>query len=168
MKLLLPFAMIAAMWAGCGELAKLKEPSSGGPSSGDNPAANRAAKPAIDREAVKRELIDLANEITTAAKDGDVSFLAKVSTEDFQFTDIDGKVKSKNKTLAEVKEERALRSFEITDEKLVTVDESSAVLSYTLKVTAKNGRTAKAATTDTYVREDGKWLIKSQQQTLLR
>ncbi len=160
--------MIAAMWAACGELGKLKEPSSTGPSAGDSPASNQAAKPAIDRDAVKRELIDLANEITNAAKDGDVSFLAKSSTEDFQFTDIDGKVKTKNKTLAEVREERAVRSFEITDEKLVTVDESSAVLSYTLKVTAKNGRTAKAATTDTYVREGGEWLIKSQQQTLLR
>lgn len=160
--------MIAAMWAACGELAKLKEPSSSGPSSGDSPASNQAATPTIDRDAAKRELVDLANEITNAAKEGDVSFLAKVSTEDFQFTDIDGKIKSKNKTLAEVKEERAVRSFEITDEKLVTVDESSAVLSYTLKVTAKNGRTAKAATTDTYVREGGEWLIKSQQQTLLR
>lgn len=168
MKLLLPFAMIVAMWAACGELSKLKEPQPGGPSSGDSPASNQAAKPALDREVIKREVVERANEITQAAVKGDVSFLAKASTEDFQFTDIDGKVKTKNKALAEVKEERALRSFEITDEKLVTVDESSAVLSYTLKVTAKNGRTAKAATTDTYVREGGEWLIKSQQQTLLK
>lgn len=160
--------MIAAMWAACGELSKLKEPSSSGPSSGDSPVSNQAAKPTLDREVIKRQVVERANEITQAAVKGDVSFLAKASTEDFQFTDIDGKVKTKNKALAEVKEERALRSFEITDEKLVTADESSAVLSYTLKVTANNGRTAKAATTDTYVREGGEWLIKSQQQTLLK
>ncbi len=163
MKLMLPFALIAAVWTVCG-LGDKKDY----PATAEKPAATVAVKPAPDRDAVKRELVGLANEISTAAKEGDISFLAEIATDDFKLTDVDGKVSNKNKALADVKEEKAIKSFEITDEKLVSLDEMSAVLTYTLKVTAKNGRSAKAATTDTYVRENGRWKLKSEQQTLLK
>lgn len=161
MKILLPFAFLAAVSV-CGLGEKEQKTTS------EPPPANVVAKPAQDRDAVKRQLVSLANEITTAAKDGDVNFLAKATTDDFVFTDVDGSVKSKNKALADVKEERAIKSFEITNENLVSLDESTAVLSYTLKVSAKNGRSARAATTDTYIKKDGKWMLKSEQQTLLK
>ncbi|MGB7200831.1 MAG: nuclear transport factor 2 family protein [Pyrinomonadaceae bacterium] len=163
MKILLPFALISLAWTFCGLGDKVERSSTG-----DKQASNQAVKPAQDRDAVKRELVSLANDITNAAKDGDVTFLAKITTDDFQLTDIDGKVQNKNKALADIKEEKMIRSFDISDEKLVSLDETSAVLSYTLKVTAKNGRSAKAATTDTYVKKDGSWLLKSEQQTLLK
>lgn len=162
MKLLLPFALIAAVWTFCG----LGDKKDSAPA--EKPVANVAAKPAQDRDAVKKELVSLANQISTAAKDGDITFLAEISTDDFKLTDVDGKVSNKNKALADVKEEKAIKSFDITDEKLVSLDETTAVLSYTLKVTAKNGRSAKAATTDTYVRDNGKWKLKNEQQTLLK
>lgn len=162
MKLLFPLAVIAAVWTFCGLGDKLEK------STGDKSASNTAVKQAPDRDAVKKELVSLANDIATAAKDGDVTYLAKITTDDFQLTDIDGKVQNKNKALADVKEEKGIKSFDISDEKLVSLDETSAVLSYTLKVTAKNGRSAKAATTDTYVKKDGNWLLKSEQQTLLK
>ena len=162
MKLLLPFALIAAVWTVCG-LGENKQTTSE-----EKPAANTAVKQAPDRDAVRKELVNVANRISTAAKDGDVTYLAKITTDDFQLTDIDGKVKAKNKVLAEIKEEKAVKSFEIVDDKLISFDENSAVLTYTLKVFGKNGRSAKAATTDTYVRQNGEWLLKSEQQTLLR
>ena len=163
MKILLPFAFITLAWTFCGLGDNLEKSSTG-----DKQASNQAVKPAQDRDAVKRELVSLANDIANAAKDGDVTFLAKITTDDFQLTDIDGKVQNKNKALADIKEEKMIRSFDISDEKLVSLEDSSAVLSYTLKVTAKNGRSAKAATTDTYVKKDGSWLLKSEQQTLLK
>ena len=163
MKTLLPFALITLAWTFCGLGDKLEKSSTG-----DKSASNSAVKQAPDRDAVKRELVSLANDISTAAKDGDVTFLAKITTDDFELTDVDGKVQNKNKALADVKEEKGIKSFDISDEKLVSLDETSAVLSYTLKVMGKNGRSAKAATTDTYVKKDGKWLLKSEQQTLLK
>jgi hypothetical protein len=163
MKILLPFALVLAMWTFCGLGDKLEKSSTG-----DKQASNQAVKQAPDRDAVKRELVSLANDIATAAKDGDVTFLAKITTDDFQLTDVDGKVQNKNKALADIKEEKMIKSFDISDEKLVSLEETSAVLSYTLKVTAKNGRSAKAQTTDTYVKKDGTWLLKSEQQTLLK
>jgi len=91
-----------------------------------------------------------------------------LATDDFRLTDVDGKIKSKNQVLAEVKEEKNIRSFDIVDDNLVSLEGSTAVLTYTLKVFGKNGRSAKAGTTDTFVQQDGKWLLKSEQQTLLR
>lgn len=163
MKILLPFALLAFVWTFCGLGDKLEKSPTG-----DKPASNQAVKPAQDRNAVKKELVSLANDIATAAKDGDITFLAEIATDDFQLTDIDGKVQNKNKALADVKEEKGIKSFEISNENLVSLDETSAVLSYTLKVTARNGRSAKAQTTDTFVKKDGKWLLKSEQQTLLK
>lgn len=163
MNIFIPFAIIATVLAFCGQLGR-----NTAPVIEDKPAANRAVKQAPDRDAVKKELVALVNEIATAAKDGDVTFLAKVTTDDFQLTDVDGKVQNKNKALADVKEEKLIKSFDITDEKLVSLEEESAVLSYLLKVYAKNGRSAKAQTTDTFVKKDGKWLLKTEQQTLVR
>lgn len=163
MNIFVPMAMIATVLAFCGQFGK-----NTAPAVEEKPAANRAVKQAPDREAVKKELVALANDIANAAKEGDVTFLAKVTTDDFQLTDVDGKVQNKNKALADVKEEKMIRSFDISDEKLVSLEEDSAVLSYLLKVNAKNGRSAKAQTTDTYVKKDGKWLLKTEQQTLVR
>ena len=163
MKLLLPFAMISAMWLACSDLTDNKQGTTS-----EKPVANQASKPAQDRDAVRRELVSLANAIATAAKDGDVSYLAKIATDDFQLTDVDGKIKTKNQALTEVKEEKAIKSFDITDDKLVSLDDATAVLTYTLKVYGKNGRSARAGTTDTFVRQDGKWMLKSEQQTLLK
>jgi hypothetical protein len=163
MNIFIPLVMIAAVLGFCGQFGK-----NTAPAVEDKPVANRPVKQAPDRDAVKKQLVELANEIANAAKDGDVTYLAKVTTDDFQLTDVDGKVQNKNKALADVKEEKAIRSFDISDEQLVSLDEDSAVLSYTIKVTAKNGRSAKAKTIDNYVRSDGKWLLKSEQQTLIK
>lgn len=163
MKLLFPFAIITLMWALCG-LGN----DGGRPASNTKPAETKPEKKAPSREEVKTELTNLAREIAGAAKDGDVAFLAKITTDDFRLTDIDGKVQSKNKALADVKEERNIRSFEILDEELLSYEGSSAVLTYTIKLTGRNGRTARAKFTDTFEQEGDRWLLKSQQQTLLR
>jgi hypothetical protein len=163
MKLLLPFGVIFAMWMACGGLTDNKE----APTS-EKPAFNQPSKPAQDRESVRKELVQLANDIATAAKDGDVSYLATIATDDFQLKDVDGKIKTKNQALAEVKQEKAITSFDITDDKLVSLDDTTAVLTYTLNVYGKNGRSARAGTTDTYVKQDDKWMLKSEQQTLLK
>lgn len=162
MRLLLPFAVIFAMWLACSDLADNKQGTTG-----EKPASS-PAKPAQDRESVRRDLVRLATDITNAAKDGDISYLSKIATDDFRLTDVDGKIKTKNQALAEIKEEKGIRSFDITDDRLVSLDDTSAVLTYTLKVYGKNGRSARAGTTDTYVKQDGKWMLKSEQQTLLR
>jgi hypothetical protein len=161
----LALSFLAAVFLLCGQLGDLGR-SSGGQ---QPPAANQQpAKPAFDRQAVKVELTTLAQRIMNAAQQGDVSYLAKVTTEDFESTDVDGRTQTKNKALAEVKEEKAIRSLDISDAELQSADETAAVLQYVLRVTAKNGRSIRARVTDNYVRDDGEWKLRRQQQTILR
>jgi len=140
-------------------------------SSPSNSAASQTKStpsPAQDKAAVKSELVKLVNAIGQAAMDGDITYLARVSTDDFESTDVQGKVQDKNEALAEVKKEKTIRSFSITEEELLSFSEDSAVLKYTLSVTLKNGRSGKAKVTDSFVRKNSEWLLKSEQQTMMR
>jgi hypothetical protein len=108
MKLLLPILLLAAVWTFCG-LGNTQNTST----EQKPPAEQAPKKAAADRESVRRELVSLANQIAQAAKDGNISYLSKIATDDFRLTDVDGKIKSKNQVLAEVKEEKNIRSFDI-------------------------------------------------------
>jgi Domain of unknown function (DUF4440) len=163
MHLFLPLATLVAVLALCGLSGQSSEQSNTA-----QPTSNKATKAAPDRDAVKSEIVSLANDILNASQKGDVTFLARATTDDFESTDIDGKVLNKNQALAEVREEKNIKSWAITEPDLVSFDDRSGVLRYVLTVTAVNGRTVKARTTDTYTRSNGKWLLKSQQMTLLK
>jgi hypothetical protein len=137
------------------------------PNSGQ-PAANNASKPAPDRESVKNELLKLANDIADAAVEGDITMLSKNTTDDFEQIGVDGKVQNKNQALADVKRERAIKNWSITEADLLSFSDDSAVLKYVLSLTLKNGRSGKARVTDTFAKQDGRWLLKSSQQTMVR
>lgn len=126
------------------------------------------AKPALDRDAIRTELLSMANDLTEAAQRGDITTIAQATTDDFEITDVQGKVQNKNKALADIKEERSIRSWAITDPQLLSANEDSAVLQYVLNVTLKSGASGRARVTDSFVKQNGKWLVKSEQQTLIR
>ncbi|HQZ83588.1 MAG TPA: nuclear transport factor 2 family protein [Pyrinomonadaceae bacterium] len=135
------------------------------------PAANAAqapAKPVQSKQDVFNELLLLEKNLTQAVLDGDISFLAKNMTEDFVLTGVDGKVQSKNEALADIKRERTVKTFVISDAEVLSFSEDSAVFQYTQNITLKNGASGKARITDTFVKRDGDWLVKSEQQTMMR
>jgi len=103
-----------------------------------------------------------------ASKDGDISFLAQNTTDDFELTDVQGKVQNKNKALADVKVERSIRSWAITNGEIVSASDSDAVLRYVLNVTLKTGQSGRARVTDSFVQQGGKWMLRSEQQTMMR
>jgi hypothetical protein len=125
-------------------------------------------KPPLDKQALKRELVQMEMEMTEAAMKGDVSLIAKSTTDDFELTDVQGKVQNKNQALQDIKQEKTLRSWTITETDLVSASDDTAVLRYTLGVTLKNGRSGKARVTDTFVKQNDRWLIQSEQQTMLK
>lgn len=84
---------------------------------------------------------------------GDITLIAKNTTDDFDLTDPDGKVQNKNHALADVKEEKNIKSWTITDAELVSASEDSAVLKYVLGVMPKTGQSGKASVTDTFVKK---------------
>lgn len=132
------------------------------------PPANAAPLKAPDRDSVKNELVRLINDIAQASVDGDIVTLTKVTTDDFEQTDVEGKVQNKNEALAEVKKEKSIRSWSITQTELTTLTGDTAVMKYLLSLTLKNGRSGKARVTETFVKENGDWLLKSSHQTMVK
>jgi len=163
MKLLISVApfLLAIVFCG-GDRAGSGDPR---PSSNQPPPQQR---PVFDKNAAKIELTNLANDLTDAAARGDITFIADNTTDDFELTDVDGKVQNKNKALSGIKEEKAVRSWALTDIELASADEQSAVLRYVVNVTLKNGQSGRARTVDNYVKRNGRWLLKSEQQTIIK
>ncbi|MEO7539567.1 MAG: nuclear transport factor 2 family protein [Pyrinomonadaceae bacterium] len=162
MRATLAFAILAAVMYICGISDTSKQTSEDAQS---NAVAKAPAKP--DKETVKRELLQMEEEVTDGAMKGDITLLAKNTTDDFKLTGVDGKVQTKNEALADVKKEKDIKAFSITDAELLSFSDESAVMSYTLNLTLKNGRSGKAKVTDTFVKQNGRWLIKGEQATMI-
>jgi hypothetical protein len=147
-----------------GEGAKTSGPASQAPAANQNVPAKQPR----DRESLKNELLSIATNMAEAAKDGDITFIAQNTTDDFELTDVEGKVQNKNKALADVKEEKSIRSWAITNGELVSFSDTDAVLRYVLNLTLKTGQSGRARITDTFVQQDGKWMLRSEQQTMMK
>jgi hypothetical protein len=162
MRLFLAIGILAAMSL-CGMLNKL-----GQDQAPANTVQANKATPKPDKESVKADLLKIEEQLTQAAFDGDITQLVKNTTDDFKLTGVDGKVQSKNEALADVKKEKTIKNFSITEPDLMSFSDDSATLAYTLNVTLKSGQSGKARVTDSFVKQDGKWLIKSEQQTMIK
>lgn len=123
---------------------------------------------APDKEALTVELMKIEAEITAASFKGDISTLASYIADDYSGTGADGKTQNKNQVLAATKPDTTTKSWKITDGQLSSFSEDSAVLTYVQSQTLRNGRTYSARVTDTFVKRDGRWLVKSEQQTLMK
>jgi hypothetical protein len=88
--------------------------------------------------------------------------------DDYLGTSVDGSTQNKNQLLATIKPDKTTKEWKITDSRLVSATEDTAVLTYIQQETLKTGQTFRARVTDTFVKRNGKWLIKSEQQTLMK
>jgi hypothetical protein len=163
MKAILAGMVFLAALSLCNLSEKMK---SGGNSNTQRETAN--TNPANDREALTVELMKIEGEITTASFKGDISTLANYIADDYSGTGADGKTQNKNQVLAATEPDKMTKSWKITDGQLSSFSEDSAVLTYVQSQTLRNGRTYSARVTDTFVKRDGRWLVKSEQQTLMK
>ena len=165
MKSILAFAILAAVMYVCGIGEKQTETT---PANTATAPAKSTPAPKPDKESVKAELLKLEEDMTQAALNGDITLLARNTTDDFKLTGVDGKVQDKNEALADVKKEKNIKAWSITDADLLSFSDDSAVLSYTQNVTLKTGQSGRAKVTDSFVKKNGQWLIKSEQQTMVK
>ena len=135
------------------------------PASASAPATNDAE---IDRVALTVELMKLEQDLTNASFNGDISTLASYIADDYSGTGADGVTQNKNQLLSSVKPDKMTKSWKITDGELVSATQDSAVLTYIQSQTLRDGRTFRARVTDTFVKRNGRWLVKSEQQTLMK
>ena len=161
MKSILTVATLMATLSLCNLSDKLK------PEAKPSPQKSTTAA-STDRGEVLAELVKIEKIMTDASVNGDIATLAPYVADDYSGAGIDGRSQNKNQLLASTKPEKNIKSWTITEAQLVSLDDESAVLNYLQTVTGKNGRTARARVIDTFVRRDGRWQIKSEQQTLIR
>jgi len=121
-----------------------------------------------DRVALTVELMKLEYDLTTASFAGDISTLASYVADDYSGTNVDGSTQNKNQLLAATKPDKVTKSWKISEGELVSSSGDSAVLTYIQSQTLRDGRTFRARVTDTFVKRDGRWLVKSEQQTLMK
>lgn len=171
MKSVLGLTALIAVLSLCNLTDKAKQ---GNKTNDAQPATTQAqnelpkSDPQKDRVALTVELMKTESVITTASYAGDISTLASYVADDYSGTTVDGTTQNKNQLLASTKPDTITKSWKITDGELVSSDEGSAVLTYIQQQTLKDGRTFRARVTDTFVKRDGKWLVKSEQATLVR
>src|SRR6266850_6499879 len=136
MKSIPAFAVLIAALSLCNLSEKIK------PEANSNAPNNGAAQiSAADREAVLTELMKIEYEATTASLKGDIAALAPLIADNYVGTAYDGTMQNKNQLLAATKPDKRTKSWKITDAKLVSLSNDSAVLTYTQSQTARNGRT---------------------------
>ena len=160
MKSILAVATLMAMLSLCNLSEKLKPEA--------KPSPDKVTTASTDRNAVLEELLKIEREVTQASLEGDISTLATYIADDYQGAGVDGRSQNKNQLLAATKPDKITKSWTITEAQLVSLDDESAVLNYVQSQTSRSGRTARARVIDTFVRRDGRWQIKSEQQTLIR
>jgi hypothetical protein len=160
MKSILAVATLMAMVSLCNLSDKLKPEA--------KPSSEKTTAASTDRNAVLAELLKIEKIMTDASMNGDIATLAPYVADDYSGAGIDGRSQNKNQLLAATKPEKNIKSWTITEAQLVSLDEESAVLNYLQTFNGRNGRTARARVIDTFVRRDGGWQIKSEQQTLIR
>jgi hypothetical protein len=160
MKPILAIATLMAALSLCNLSDKLKPEA--------KPSPDKPTTAATDRGAVLAELLTIEKIMTDASLNGDIATLAPYIADDYSGAGIDGRSQSKNQLLASTKLEKNIKSWTITEAQLVSLDNESAVLNYLQTVNGRNGRSARARVIDTFVRHDGSWQIKSEQQTLIR
>ena len=163
MKSILAFAVLFAVLSLCNLTDKSKPDAN---SNASNPPPS--STPGIDRVALTIELMKLEHELTTASFNGDISTLATYVADDYSGTGVDGTTQTKNQLLASTSPDKVTKSWKITDGELVSATEDSAVLTYIQSQTLKDGRTFRARVTDTFVKRNGRWLVKAEQQTLMK
>jgi hypothetical protein len=165
MKSILSVAAFIALLSLCNLADKMKpEANSNAPEK--KSAETQSATP--DREAVTVELMKLEYEMTTASLNGDISTLAPHIADDYVGTGFDGTIQNKNELLAATKPDKRTKAWKITDAQLVSLSDDSAVLTYIQSQTLRSGQTVRARITDTFVKRDGRWQVKSEQQTLIK
>ena len=136
--------------------------------SSSSPSQPNSNESANDRAAVTAELMKIEYQVTTASFAGDIATLASNVADDYSGTSADGSTQNKNQLLAATKPDKITKSWKITDGELVSLGPDSAVLSYVQSQTLRNGQTFRARVTDTFVKRNGRWLVKSEQQTLIK
>lgn len=170
MKLVLPIALLALALSLCNLTEKFKGTNSNQSNVGSSANSNTASTNSqANKDAVLKELTDLENKWKTARTSGDTATLQQVFADEFTNTDENGKTYNKAEWINAFKRgDPTLKSWTISDVKLVSLDGDTATITFSIHRTYKKGRDRRDLDTDKFVKRDGRWQVISSHSTILK
>ncbi len=145
------------------------------PVAADSPAINSSPTPSssvtppqtpppgIDKDAALRDVFEIENVIIRSTFKGDIAALESNTTDDFTSTDAQGRNFNKRQMIAEIRKGEARNYvYKLGKPTLVSADESTVVFRYQLQAGPPQSEYDRVTLTETYVKRDGRWLLRSQ------
>ena len=170
MKLILPAALLAATLSLCNLTEKFKGGNSNQSNVGSSANTNTAnSNSQANNDTVLKELTELESKWKEAKAKGDTATLQQVFADEFTNADENGKTYNKAEWINAFKGgDPTLKSWTISETKLVNFGGETATMTLTVHSTYKQGRDKRVRDTDTFVKRDGRWQVVASQSTLLK
>jgi hypothetical protein len=170
MKLIPAVALLAITLSLCNLTEKFKGTNSNQSNAGSSANANSAnGNPQANNDEVLKELTELENKWKAASAKGDTATLQEVFADEFINEDGRGKTYNKAEWINVYRRGNpTLKSWTISDTKLVSFEGETATITLIVHLTFKKGRDVRVLDTDKFVKRDGRWQVVSSQSTLLK
>ncbi|MGH9555053.1 MAG: nuclear transport factor 2 family protein, partial [Terriglobales bacterium] len=115
---------------------------------------------------VVAELISLDKQWIAAERDGNKSALSRILAEDYVFTDLNGEVGDRAKSLAHVEAGKAKAKTVTPDNYRVHLHGSTAVMTHRAKISAEGAAGVEAQAMHVWIKRRGRWQVVAHQWTL--
>ena len=170
MKLILPATLLAITLSLCNLTEKFKGTNSNQSNAGSPTNTNTASgNSQVNADAILKELTELEAKWKEARTKGDTATLQQVFAEEFTNSDEKGKTYNKAEWIKVFKSgDPRLKSWTITDAKLLDFGPETATTTLTLHRIYRNGQESRDLDTDKFVKRDGRWQVISSQSTLVK
>jgi hypothetical protein len=167
MKLILPAVLLAITLSLCNLSEKFKGTNANQSNVGSSANTNSANSQA-NSDAVLKELTELKNKWKAAGARGDLLSLQQILADEFTNSDENGKTYNKAEWVKLFKGGTTLKSWTLSDEKLVNFDGDTATMTVNIRSIYPRGRERRVIDTDKFVKRDGRWQVVASQSTLLK
>lgn len=169
MKLILPLALLALTLSLCNLSEKFKGTNSNQSNVGSSANTNTAnSNSQANSDAVLKELTELENKWKAAGAKGDTATLQEIFADEFTNQDENGKNYNKAEWTKLFRRGTTLKSWTISDQKLVSFGGDTATMTMNSHSTYSRGREKRVFDTDKFVKRDGRWQVVASQSTLLK
>jgi hypothetical protein len=167
---LIPAVALLAILSLCNLTEKFKGTNSNQSNAGSPANANSAnGNPQANNDEVLKELTELENKWKAATAKGDTATLQEVFADEFTNEDETGKTYNKAEWISIYRRGNpTLKSWTISDTKLVSFEGETATITLNVHLTFKKGRDVRVLDTDKFIKRDGRWQVVSSQSTLLK
>lgn len=138
------------------------------PSPQPSGSAPASPVPRDDKTDILHELVDIEKRWKEAKFKGDTKTLETIFADEFTNVAENGKTYNKARWIAVWKNgDPSIKSWEISDERLESVEGDKATITFITTLKYKNSKVARSKDTDTFIKRGGRWQVLSSQSSML-